>query len=582
MELTINGLIAELGDSMPSITKKSVDIENPSARFVDFTNRFVLPDTNQNRRIFGSPAKIGSDNRSYDKLYDCSLRDVFEIFRGKGFLDSGTIGKFNFQLVDKSKDLFNSLSVKLDSVSWDDKDTVLTQTAINALDVYDIDNCWFWGKACYHRQPKIQNTDQTTGDARCKYSRPAFNINSLLKRAIEAQGFGFTEPPINLAMSSNHKQFFFADYQKTFNSSYSPAGTLAITGFDTYDFKEADVTVTGSTVKGISKHNYHVRGFVTTSADIHLNISSTDETTTKNIYNHIALPRSGYLDYITSEIYDGPTGMTTSFTLVGAGEVSFNNVLIYKMVDENNEDLSTNPFLNHYIKFYDNIDKDLTYMDLIRLICVLTNSYPVVDNYNKVFSFASLANLNKMNSVDWSDKFVINSESVNSKYNGLFQKNYLRWENDITVNRDHGSDYFLTDNESLVAEGDYMVLSFGSSVDVIVNSNEIAQLEVYDDANRIQDREVKRRIFLIEDSRLIFNGLHWEQLKAAYYDEWFNSLYRVRSIPCEVNLNKLDVLKWHPKQLVYIDYFKTTFIVLEINNFISGRKTKVKLLAYGR
>ena len=33
----------------------------------------------------------------------------------------------------------------------------------------------------------------------------------------------------------------------------------------------------------------------------------------------------------------------------------------------------------------------------------------------------------------------------------------------------------------------------------------------------------------------------------------------IASIPISVfNLNKLDVLNWNPKQLVYIDYFKTT------------------------
>jgi hypothetical protein len=42
MELIINGEIIELGDSSPAITKKSIDIDNPSSRFVDYTNKFII------------------------------------------------------------------------------------------------------------------------------------------------------------------------------------------------------------------------------------------------------------------------------------------------------------------------------------------------------------------------------------------------------------------------------------------------------------------------------------------------------------------------------------------------------------
>ena len=582
MELEIDGILAELGNSVPAITRKSIDINNPSSRFVDFTNSFQLPVTGQNRKIFESPELVGSNNRSFDKLYDVVLRDLSILFQGHGFLTGVTKDNYLFQVVAKSKDLFNNLNVKLNTVNWDDKDTVLTQTSIDAQDEYDIDNCWIWGKMCCHKQPIIANTDQTTGDDRTKYSRPQFNVNSLLKRAIEAQGYTFTEPSERLAISSNHKQFFFADYQKTFNATYNPAGTLQLTGFDTYDFKEAGVTVTNTTVKGTSKHNYRVRGNFTSTGNIYIQIYSIDQSGTKPIYNTIQLPASGFLDYSSSEIDDGPTGMTTTFSLVGTGTVIFEDVLIYKIVDERNEDLSTNPFLNHYIKAYDNLPDDLTYIDLYKLICVLFDKYPIVDAKNKTFSFGSLANLNKLNAVNWSEKFVEKSEQVSSNYSGLFQKNILRYTNDITVPYNHAEGSFNTDNESLEKEGDYIALQFSSTIDVIVNSNTIAQVEIYEETGRIVDREIRKRVYKIVGSTLTFDGLHWEELASTYYSDLFRSLNRVRALDVSMNLKKLDVIKWSEKQLVYIDYFESTFIVLEISNFISGRLTKIKLLNYGR
>jgi len=583
MEVKVNGEIIELGNSYPAITRKAFDINNPSNRFADITNRFDLPDTQDNREKFEHPYSVGSNNRALDKSYDVVISDIFELFRGKGFLSSVKKGSLSLQCVDNSKDLFNALNAKLNTVLWDDYDTILTQAAIDAQDTYDVDNCWIWGKMCCHRQAIQVNTDQTTGDSRTKYSRPQFNLNSLLKRAIEAKGYTFTEPDEHLAISSNHKQFFFSDYQKSFsNVTYNPVGSLQITGWSTYDFKEASVTATSTTVKGLSKHNYRVRGYFTADEGISLRIHSVDQGGTKHIYNTIALPESGFLDYVTSEVYNGPTGMTTDFYLIGTGSVTFEDVLIYKIVDEKNEDLSTNHFLDHYIKAYDNLPDDLTYNDLWKLVCILFNKYPIVDTYNKVFSFGTFANLNKLNSVDWSSKFIIGSEDISNNYSGLAQKNKLTWDNDITVLYNHGDEYFLTDNESLPAELDYIKIPFSSSIDVQVNSNTIAQVEIYDDTTRIPDRDLNKRVFYINGDRLEFDELHWLELKEYYYNDFFNSLYRVRMITADFNLSKLDVFNWEKNKLVYIDYFKTTFFVLEISNFIPGRKTKCKLLAYGR
>jgi hypothetical protein len=579
MQVEINGTLAELGNSTPTITRKSIDINNPSARFVDFTNRFDLPDTLINRQIFDSPAGIGTNNRSFDKLYNVIIRDVFQIFEGKGFLDSTKKDVFSFQCVDNSKDLFNAIDKPLRSVNWDDEDTILTQTAINALDSVDIDTCWFWGKACYHENALTINTDQTTGDERCKYSRPSLYVNGLLARAIENGGYTFTVPVPELALSVCHSEFWFTSYQKTITSIFTPSGTLALSGLNINDFAHADLTVASGNIDIAAKKTiFRLRGQSVSSSIVNLIIRATDNVDpTKVSESKLVLSGTEDIDFSSSE-FQSDDGMTIDIRLEGTGNITFSNMLLYTILSDKEADLSTNPWLGYKIKAYDNLP-DLTYLDLYRLICVTSNKTHLITSARK-FSFRSMSSLNKLASVDWSEKFIIGSDTVTSKFDGLFQKNWLKYENDLTVSRELGQAYFLTDNESLEAEGSYLELKFSASNECQIGSNLTVHVRVYNDTTRITDQEIKPRLFVINSDKLQF--LSWQTIADTYYSNFFNCLNRVRVIECDMNLSKLDVLSWYENQVVYIDYFKSSFIVLEINNFISGRKTRVKILNYGR
>lgn len=581
MEVKVNGQIIELGNSMPAITKKSVDINNPSARFVDFTNKFNLPYTNENAAKFEHPNLIGSSSRGLDKQYNVTIFDIFELFRGKGMLTEVDKDTIALQIIDNSKDLFNDLNAKINTVSWDDLDTTLTTAQIDALDTYDVDKIWFWGKTCLHQYALQVNTDQTTGDARCKYSRPSLNVDAILKRAIVAAGYSFTASDLNLALSCWHTNFYFTSYQKTFSTTYNPAGTLAITALNTNDFEQGVTTASTTIAIGTAKTIFRLRGTITSDAIVSLIIRATDDVDGTRITEsklNIGIG-TNTVDFSTSE-FQSDNGMTIDVRLEGTGAVTI-DALLYTILSDKDFDLSTNPFLNYKIKAYDNLP-DLTFSDLFRLICVLGNKYHSIDTYNKTFSFDSLANLNKLKAVDWSDKFIIGSEKVSNEGKNLAKKNFLKYENDQTVNSELGWSYFETDNENLSDEKDYIKLNFGASNDVTINSVDLSHVKIYSDSTRIADQEIKPRVFVISGSALIFEPLKWENLVESYYSNWFQSLYQPRIITGEFDLSKLDVLSWQEKQLVYIEYFKTVFIVLEISNFIPGRTTRVKLMRYGR
>jgi len=582
MEIIINGNEIQLGDSMPTITKKSIDINNPSARFLDYTNQFKIPHTNYNSKILEHPSVIGSNGSSMGRLFDVLINDVFKIFSGKGYINNVTKDSIDFQCVDNSKDLFTALDKKLNTVDWDSDDTILTQAGIEALQTAAISSPWVWGKLCLHENALQVNTDQTTGDTRCKFSRPSFYVQGLLSRAVTLQGYTYSKSDIDLAFSSFHSQFFFTSYQKTIAATYNPAGTLAITGLNTNYFAHSDLTVNSGSINiGIKKTKFRVRGTVTSDALMTLVIRATDNVDiTKISESKLQIGVGAQIVDFTSSDFQSDNGFTIDMRIDGTGSIDI-DALLYTLLDEKEFDLSGNPFLGYKIKVYDNLP-DLTFLDLFKLICVIGNQYQKIDSFGKTFQFESFANLNKLNAVDWSKKFMQQSESITSQFAGLAQKNWLKYTNDITVNPELGWSSFQTDNENLAKEIDYIALKFGASNDVVINSNSIAQVSIYNDTGRIIDRTVNMRLFKITGTCLEFEPISWSNLTALYYANFFNSLSRVRAIDGEFNLSKLDVLNWTEKQLVYIDYFKTTFIVLEISNFIPGKKTKVKLLGYGR
>src|SRR3972149_9378309 len=189
MKLEINGIKADLGNSEIAISRRTFDIDNPTDRFIDITNQFILPETQINKQIFNSPEAVNSNNDSFEKLYIAKVIDQFFLFNGYGFLSDRTKAGFKFQLIDKSKELFDALKVKLNSVNWDDKDILLTEAWLNVLSVLDSDTCWTWPVICCHINRIQVNTALTTGDARVRYSRPSFYLTGLLKKAISLQNY---------------------------------------------------------------------------------------------------------------------------------------------------------------------------------------------------------------------------------------------------------------------------------------------------------------------------------------------------------------------------------------------------------
>lgn len=584
MEIKINGQNVEfVSDSKPAITRKSIDINNPSARYIDYTNKFRLSNSHTNRQIFDNPENIESDGQH--KYYNVSISDIYQIFRGKGILINVNDEYYDLQVVDQSTDLFKKLKAKINTIDIDSQDTELSTSEIDLLDTNSLDNIWIWNKLCLHENAIRDNTDQISGGGndRTKYSRPCFNLQSFLKAAIEAEGYTYSSSNTLLAFAGWHKEFFFTSYQKTLDTTYAATGTYNVPNLDTNDFEHPDISTTSTVIDiDTKKLKFRLRGSITSDASVDVIVRGTDQVDPTKVTDSVLKIAEGSqdVDFSTSD-FQSDNGIDIELLIVGTGSVTFDEVFFYSLHSDKDEDLSTNPFLAYKIKAFDNLP-DLSFIDLYRTICIIGNEYHKIDNLANTFEWLEMSEMSKLNSVDWSDKFIIESFEKTKDYKGLAQQNNLSYTNDITLNQEFGKSNFVTSDETIKKESDYFKLVFGASKDVVINSNRISQADVYNDTTRIVDQELSMRVFNIDDDKLNFESLKWENLKAANYQALFNALAKPIIINAQFNLESMDVLKWEETQLAYIDYFSSTFIVLEISNFIPGKQTKVKLLHYGR
>lgn len=574
MELEVNGIKADLGNATPAITRKSFDIENPQDRFIDITNRFVLPYTPVNNEIFNSPLAVNSSNDSFDKFYTVKYIDQFIIFNGYGILTGGNRRKgYELQIIDKSTDVFAYLDALLTAKLWDDYDIYLTTTSRNTVDNESIDHPIVWPHICYHKKKISSKTSLTD----LKYSRPCIYLPGLLNLRLSDIGYSFTSTK-KLALTLNHENFFFTSYQKIITGTVNDGNNfsnLNVDDFSTY------VTVGSTTIDVLGlQSKFRLRGTIEASADLVITISAYDSVAgTTEVQKFNISSEDTEIDIETGELQSENNTLSYSFAVSG-GDLTMTACYLYSLHPEKDvTNLDTNPFSGFLIKVQDNLP-DITFKDIYKTMCISENSTHIIDTLDRIFELRSFANINKLNSLDWSDRFIQETDDISGTFSNLAKKNWLRYDNDETVPKYLGRSYFEVNNDTLQDEKDYIVFPFSASEQTEISGNEIVSINMYEDTMRISDQTINIRLIEVDSGYSSFSNLDWNNLKLEF-EGLFNSLYRIRAINCKMSLNKLDVLGWDLVQLVYIDYYSAYFIVNEISDFVSNTLTDVKLLKYG-
>jgi hypothetical protein len=589
IKLEINGKNVDLSKQLIAITRQVINAENPSVRLLDITNRFALPKTQNNKQILNSAHILNSDNNYMDIVYNAKMIDQSPIFSGIGFINSYDKDTYNFQLVDASKELFDNLKNKINKLNFDDQDIVFSFTEYKNIK-FDNEGLWIWPIVSMHEESTITKTPiPVQSNTDLQYIRPFFRLKYILDKLITNQNWTYTNDTNlldNLCISSNHDSFFITSYQKTLTQDFSSPSNENINDLLNYKWNKGNILTDTTINQGGIKTKYRLRGNIITDSDVIIIIKGTETVTSKEIKQEFTInSNQSEINFISKEFYSNSNDIIIEFLIISQGNFKFDNVLLYTLIEENNfGDLSTNPLVNYGIKAYDNLP-DISQIDILKLVSILTNSIWIPDSFNKVLNIKTLANLDKLNSIDWSDKFDQQSEFVENKLEKYGQTNELLYDNDDTIPSDLGKETFEIFNQSLEDVKEYITIPFAASNDIRLSIYNLATMNIYNDTERINELN-PRILYYYNNSEppsytlARFSELDWRTLKENYYKNWFLSLYRTRKIEGLADLKKLDVLGFDFTKLVYIDYFKAYFFVLIMEDYVPGQKTKVELLKF--
>lgn len=584
MELEVNGYTADIGTAIIAISRSAIDIDNLSLKKIDITNSFDLPKTQNNNQIFNSPYIINSNNRGLDRAYPAKLIDQFFIFNGKGFLKE-LADTYKFQLAEKSKEFFNDLSQEIKKLNFEADDFQYNTTSYNNLKLLS-SSVFVWSIICQHEKKLTDKTLFASGDAKLKFTRPLFRFKTILDKIFTSRGWTleYDEELLDqIAITSNAEHFFVTSYQKTLSGEIIISGTHVLDDLDTVDYSyNVYLSNTNFNVWNI-KTAVRLRGQISCTAQIKITVKANNGTdvTSEEFYIN---QDTTEIDITTSEFESDTGNNLISIEFEGSGSITFYNTLLYTIIEEQNlGNFDDNELLQYYVKAYDNLP-EIDQLEIFKDALILTNGIIKPDSLNSKIIIKSLKNTSRLKSYDWSKKINEKSEKITPLFGSYGRTNYLQYDNDETIDSIIGRNYFQINNDSLKETHIAIEMRYSASREVTINGYIMADMNIYSDTERLN--ELNHRLLYVyndpTDSFTVarFSQLDWTNLKANYYDKFFDSLYRPRIITVEMNLNKLDVLGFDFLKLVYIEYFKSYFYVLSIDDFVPNELTKVKLLKF--
>lgn len=593
MIFEIDGNIADTGDRVIAITKTGFDPSDISKRGIDLTNRITLPFTAQNNLIFKSAKYHNTTGNDARKYYAVKVKDNTVLLNGKGFLTGIDKNGYPFQAVDSSKELFDGMSGKIKDMDFESEDIAFNYAAYNTYKLLS-SSLWVWPAVCCHERKITENTIFDGNPDGLKYSRPVFRFKTILEKIFDSQGWSISyDADIldRLAINSNSKKFFVTSYQKTLSATVTVAGTQNLTGLDTNDF-EYNVTTVSTTINiGTAKTAFRLRGDISLGAEFSILIKATDGAGKIEEQRFYFGENDTEIDIYTDTFESDNATNNVEIILEGTGDFEFDTVYLYTLIEEIDlGDLESNLLQGYMVKAHDNLP-DKSQMEIFKEAIYFSNSAIKPDSLEKTINLNTLRYLNKLKSLDWSGKFIQGSETTSTKLGNLAQKNWLKYDNDETLSTFVGADFFLVDSETLPTETDFLVMPYGASIDLEINSYQMAHFNVYGlneetgATDYIRKNELNDRIiYIYNDPTNTFTigrflELDWKNLK-TYWSPIFESLYSPELIRCEFNMNKLDFLGFDFLSTVYVEPLKSHFAVASIDDFSPGKETQTRMLKF--
>lgn len=588
--LEINNVPIDINGEPISLNKQAYPIESWNERTLNHSDRVIIPETKIARELFSRPGNPEVKANKFGKYYPFKYKDLSTIiFSGQAILSSSN-GTIEILLTDEAKEFFDNLNKKLNKLDFESDDFIFSVAEYD-LKKIDNDSVWIWPAVAMHINKNVNNTILAGGgaDAKLKYSRPMFSARKLRDKIYSTNKWSVSPcEQLNIVdsvcISANAKQFYVTSYQKTLTDII--VGSNPIIGLDTNDFNFG-LTVNPTNLDiGTTNTKFRIRGSITATETSLLIVNGLSSPSGTDAQKQEFVINKGTFEYdlTTSDFTTSENSNIIDFSVITIGTVTFNSTLLYTIIEESDlGSFSGNNLIGYLVKVYDNMP-DFKQKEFLKNCFTMFGAFFQTNQLKKELKANSYVTLSKLNSLDWSDKFIVDSENITGIIGRYGRTNYFSYDNDGTIPESTGRGEFQVNNETLEDIETIFTNIFSASTDVEIDGLDMASFDIYNDSERVNTLNDRILYYQVDGTRGIthatFNQISGDRLLEIYHKNIIESLYDVTVIECEFLLNRTDFLTFDFTKTVYIKAFKSTFLVLSINEYIEGRASKVKLLKY--
>ena len=580
-KLEINGINIPLGESRKLVFSRSAYSESDwLTKDIGISERVRVPETNISNNLFGNPSNVNSKSNTFNKFYSFNYKEEDSIvYSGAAILlGANDSNEYELQLLDSSKALFDSIKKNLNRLNVDVFDFIFNIPAYNSLKI-PTDSIWLWPAASMHKNKTL---DKNILSGNLAFSRPFFSIKKLIELIFSenkwslnlAQSVEFLD---KLIISSNSEQFYFTSYDKLFNSELNISGSQFV-NLSSPEFLKTD-TLEGNNLKLNYNSKIRLRGNITATSDFIIKISGVSSASTDSqIQEFVINNGTDFYDLTSNDFGTDDLTYNVNIEIIGNGLINLTDFSIYTIIEEQNfGNLSLANFTDFKVKTYDNLP-EISQLDLFKEALVFVAGFFTTDSFRKELNGNSLKELSRLSALDWSKKFVEDSDSLDS-LKSYGQINYFSFDNDKEKPLNLGRGRFEINNATLKDTHEAFKSMFAASSEVLVNDTMI-DLNVYDDIERTNELNP---IIGYYESISTYTVARFEQLNgnvvmSNYYQNFIEAIKIGRVLTANFNLNKSDFFLFRFNRMIYLEQKKATYYVISLSNYAEGNQTEVILL----
>jgi hypothetical protein len=576
--LFINDEEAELSkNTKVQLNKLLIDLNDLTARGINFTNSFILPFTSKNDRLCGYPSRLASNNQSFESQPNYLLLDDTTIVsRGEVVIREYDEKKgIKIQLAE-GVDFWNRTGAKLlNDLDLHGDDFTFTTANMNALKVKS---------ASVFVTALHSATGGATGTALTNYNatRPCYNFRVILDHIIEEAGYTADYGNIfektrllDLGCLSNAEKFYVTDFKRRFQDS-AQFGNISYTGATAIFSKSGNVSQSGATLtNALYKTSYVIKGMVISASptEILLNVNGDVE--------RIIVPQGrSFINFKTDEVEIGAT-----FVINFPTPITLEDVYIYSAINEADIFAEKNSLsVVDYRVLADYNLPQQTQKQFIKNIMSIFFIDFMIDEANKEIVFRYLPDIIEgNNALDFSSK-------VNRYYSVTSGETYgqlsiFRYNNDDDINENRGAAYINIDNLNAPETKEIINISdYSASREINVSTNNILLVNIYDTQGN-ERQSVRDRILVFEETgtfgiNAVFTPIAWQRLYSNHFASFIQATKRERVIEMDAFINDLDFRELQRNPVIYIDFLQSVFLVTEISGYDRKNLCKLKLIKF--